>query len=291
MSTNNDTFFPFLYTIDLLFSDYYYISNMNDLQHLQKVILSIVKDIDELCRKNGIEYYLFGGSAIGAIRHKGFIPWDDDLDIVMNHNNYRKFVKVFREQLNPEKYYFQEGMVDWPALYSKVRLKGTFFEESESFGENRDNKGIFVDVFKLDNAPNSSLLRKWQYFCGKSLLAYCLLQRGYRNASIKKKFLMYLSSPLKVRFFRSFFEYQVIRYNKRETNFYASFGARFKYKNCFYKKELFSNPVYVPFEDTLLPVPNEYDELLTQIYGDYMTPPPVKEQVGMHLKGFDFGVY
>lgn len=264
---------------------------MNYLKHLQNVILLIVKDIDDLCRKNDIEYYLFGGSAIGAIRHHGFIPWDDDLDIVMDFKNYAKFIKVCREKLDTNKYYFQEGMVDWPALYSKVRLKGTIFEESESFMDDCNNKGIFVDVFKLDNAPNSSLSRMWQYFCGKSLLSYCLLKRGYKNASFKKKLLMYLSFPLKIRTIRSFIEQQVIKYNCRTTKYYGSFGARFKYKNSFYKKEWFSNPVYVPFEDTLLPVPEKYDELLTQIYGDYMTPPPITEQVGWHLIDVDFGKY
>ena len=85
---------------------------MTELRHLQLVILSIVKDIDKLCRNNDIEYYLFGGSAIGAIRHKGFIPWDDDLDIIMDHSNYDKFVKVCREQLDANKYFFQEGCVN-----------------------------------------------------------------------------------------------------------------------------------------------------------------------------------
>ncbi len=102
---------------------------------------------------------------------------------------------------------------------------------------------------------------------------------------------MYLSIPLRMRFLRSFFEEQVVKYNNRETDYCGCFGARFKYKNCFYKKDYFSNPVYVPFEDTRLPVPEKYDELLTQIYGDYMTPPPIKEQVGSHLKGIDFGDY
>ena len=264
---------------------------MNELQHLQKVILSIVKDIDELCRKNGIEYYLFGGSAIGAVRHHGFIPWDDDLDIVMDFKNYEKFIKVCREQLDTHKYYFQEGMVDWPALYSKVRLKGTLFEETESYGDDNNQKGIFVDVFRLENTPNSSVLKKWQYFCGKCLLSYCLLERGYKNATFKKKFLMCLSVPLKMSFLRSFFKRQMTKYNKLDTVYYGCFGARFKYKNCFYKKEWFSNPVYVPFEDTHLPVPEQYDELLTHIYGDYMTPPPINEQVGWHLTGVDFGEY
>ena len=264
---------------------------MTELQHLQKVILLIVKDIDELCRKNGIEYYLFGGSAIGAVRHKGFIPWDDDLDIIMDHVNYDKFIKVCREQLDSEKYYFQQDQVDWPMLFSKIRLKGTYLEEPGSYGDDRSKKGIFVDVFKLENAPDSSILRKWQYVCCKYLLCYCLLQRGYKEASLNKKILMYLAYPLKINRIRKYFEHQLVKYNKQNTETYVSFGARFRYNNSFFDKKLFSNPIYVAFEDTKLPVPERYDELLTQIYGDYMTPPPVPEQVGWHMQKVDFGKY
>lgn len=264
---------------------------MTELQHLQRVILSIVKDIDELCKKNGIEYYLFGGSAIGAIRHKGFIPWDDDLDIIMDHSNYDKFVKICRDQLDPDKYYFQEGLVDWPMLFSKVRLKGTSLYEPGYHEADSSKNGIFVDVFKLDNAPHSSFLKKWQYVCGKYLLCYCLLERGYEGASFKKKLLMFMALPLKIKLLRDYFSHQLVKYNKLETDFYASFGSRFRFKNSFFSKELFSNPIYVPFEDTLLPVPQKYDMLLTQLYGDYMTPPPSKEQQGWHMLKVDFGKY
>lgn len=264
---------------------------MTELRHLQMVILSIVKDIDELCRKNDIEYYLFGGSAIGAIRHKGFIPWDDDLDIIMDHKNYIKFIKICREQLDHKKYYLQEGMVDWPMLFSKIRLKDTYFEEPGSYGDDKSKKGIFVDVFKLDNAPESQFSRKWQYVCGKYLLCYCLLQRGYKEAPFKKKLLMYSAYPLRINILRDYFQNQLIKYNNIDTTMYVSFGARFRYNKSFFKKDLYKNPIFVPFEDTQLPVPKKYHELLTQIYGDYMTPPPIKEQVGWHLKGVDFGKY
>ena len=264
---------------------------MNDLRHLQNVILGIVIDIDNLCKKNNIEYYLFGGSAIGAVRHKGFIPWDDDLDIIMDHKNYDKFIRVCREQLDADKYYFQEGLVDWPMLYSKIRLKGTFFGEPGAYGTDKTKQGIFVDVFKLDNASESSLGRKWQYFCGKVLLSYTILQRGYKEATLVKKALMYLSYPLKFRPLYNLFYRQLIRYNGKETKMYVSFGARFRYKNSFFKKELFSNPLYVPFGPTKLPVPEKYDELLTQLYGDYMTPPPIQQQVGSHLTNIFFGNY
>lgn len=262
----------------------------SDLKHLQHVILLIVKDIDELCRKNGIEYYLFGGSAIGAIRHKGFIPWDDDLDIIMDHTNYDKFVKVCREQLNTEKYYFQQGLVDWPMMFSKVRLKGTVMDEAGAYGDRFKERGIFVDVFQLYNSSSNRLSQIWQYVCAKYFLCYCLLKRGYKEASIFKKMMMYLAFPLKIRSIRKFIYHQIVKYDE-DTTILASFGARFRFKNSFFEKELYSNPIYVDFEDTKLPVPEKYDSLLRQIYGDYMTPPPVQEQVGWHLQNVDFGKY
>ena len=76
---------------------------------MQLVILDIIKDIDIVCKNNGIEYYLLGGSAIGAIRHKGFIPWDDDLDIIMTHSNYNRFLKVCKEQLNSINIMYKRG--------------------------------------------------------------------------------------------------------------------------------------------------------------------------------------
>ena len=162
----------------------------NVVKHLQRVILGIITDIDALCQKNSIDYYLVGGSTIGAVRHKGFIPWDDDLDIIMTHANYEKFIKVCNEQLDREKYYFQEGRKDWPLNYSKVRLRHTRIEELEDGGITPENQGIFVDVFKLDHVPDRNFRGKWQYFCAKVWLAYMLSCRTYTSASSKKKWII-----------------------------------------------------------------------------------------------------
>ena len=99
------------------------------------------------------------------------------------------------------------------------------------------------------------------------------------------------SFPLKIKFIRNYFKRQVERYRNKKTDYVGMFGGRYRFHNSIYKRSDYSNPIRVPFEDTLLPVPSGYDAILTQIFGDYMTPPPMREQVGLHLQGIDFGKY
>lgn len=264
---------------------------MTDLQHLQQVILMIAKDIDDLCQNHNIKYFLLGGSAIGAIRHNGFIPWDDDLDIVMDNENYEKFIKVCRKELNKEKYYIQEAFVDWPLGFTKIKLRGTFFQEPGQYVNAANECGIFIDVFKLENAPATFLKRRWQFFCAKYLLCYCLLERGWSEVSGIKKLMIFASYPVKISFIRKFLRKQVEKWNNINTNYRMLWTGRYRFDKSFYVKDLFDEAIYVPFEDTYLPVPLKYDQMLTQIFGDYMTPPPVKEQVGLHLQSVDFGKY
>lgn len=251
----------------------------------------IAKDVNDLCLRNGIKYFLLGGSAIGAVRHKGFIPWDDDLDIVMDADNYDRFIKVCREQLNTEKYYLQEGLVDWPMPFTKIKLRGTTFDEPGISTCEKTERGIFLDVFKVENAPSSEIGRMWQYLCAKYLLCYCLLERGWAEVTGAKKLMMMAAYPLKIGFLHKFFLGQVLRWNKKNCGYRIFWAGRYRYGKAFYTKDIFDEAIYVPFEDTLLPVPEKYDKWLTQIFGDYMTPPPAKEQVGLHLQGVDFGKY
>ena len=263
---------------------------MTQLEQLQQVILHIAKDVDKLCRKNGIKYYLLGGSAIGAIRHKGFIPWDDDFDIIMDAENYDRFIEVCRTQLDNNKYYFQEGIKDWPLPFSKVKLKGTHLKEVEG-NDDSETDGIYIDIFKMDNVANNPLIARWQYFCGKLFLAYQLSIRTYKSASFKKQVLMLLSSPLKIRSIRQWIFNQTIKYNKKKTDYYGFFFGRTRYHNSVVKKELYGEPLYVPFEDTEFLIAERYHEYLTQMFGNYMQLPPEEQRKGLHLISVDFGKY
>lgn len=263
---------------------------MTELRHLQMVILGIMKDIDVLCKNNNITYYLLGGSTIGAVRHNGFIPWDDDLDIIMSPDNYRRFVEVCRSQLNSDKYFFQEGFVDWPMGFSKVRLKGTELKEKGGYSGGKDKDGIYVDIFKMENAPSGKFAQRIQYAFAKYHLCYQLSERGFDGASFKQRLMIALSWPLKFRPLRDLLRSYVEGFED-ETNFYGSFYFRTRFRTAFTPKAYFGKPIMHTFEDTELPIPEYYDKYLTQLFGDYMTPPPVEKRVGFHVLSVDFGKY
>lgn len=265
---------------------------MTDLEHLQFIILSIIKDIDTLCRKNEIEYYLLGGSCIGAIRHKGFIPWDDDLDIIMTRKNYEKFINVCRTQLDSSKYLLQEGLTDWPLNFTKIRLKGTVLHELEDdYTTSDDKRGIYVDVFYLENVADNAVAAIIQYVFAKYYLCYQLAGRGYKNATLYKKLMMVLSVPMRLGLIRKFVIRQATRYNKKQTSRYGFFYGRTRFRTAITPKYIYGTPKYVQFEDTQLPVPEYYHEYLTQMFGDYMQLPPENQRKGLHLISVDFGEY
>lgn len=123
---------------------------------LQLKILDIVKDIDKLCKENNIDYYIIYGSALGAVRHKGFIPWDDDFDIGMTYDNYVKFLKLCEEKLDQENYYLQtyEKEENYYLSFAKIRdITTTLIEEGN---KNIDIiRSVYVDVFPLVGVPNN----------------------------------------------------------------------------------------------------------------------------------------
>ncbi|MBR1775008.1 MAG: LicD family protein [Bacteroidales bacterium] len=259
---------------------------------LQNIILNIMQYIDELCLKNNIPYYIVGGTAIGTKRHQGFIPWDDDLDIAMTRENYNRFITVCRTQLDKEYFYFQEGGKDWPLYFSKVRLKNTYFDEVEADSNIAfENRGIFVDIFPLDFVSNHKVIQLWQYFCGKSLVAYSLSCRGYDSAKNHKKILMFFAMFLKVSILRKFFINQVQKYKNKETNFIGSFFGNSRFRNAIDSFKILGEPKRVPFEKISLLAPAYMHEYLTLHFGDYMQLPQENQRIGHHLLHVDFGKY
>lgn len=264
---------------------------MTQTQHLQQVLLVIIKAIDEVCKRNDIPYYLFGGSALGARRHKGFIPWDDDLDIALLPEDYERFLIVAKKELDPNRYYIQEGKIDWPEDFSKVKLKGTHIREHGEYHISSDSDGIFLDVFRLDYAPKSRIKRFVQYFFGKLILIDNLKKRGYKANSVSKKLVLLLSTFLDNGIIKKWRYNQYYKYNTFPSDWISRVLGETRFNSAFLPKDVFGKPVYVPFEGVMLPVPEKLDEYLSITYGNYMQLPPEEKRVSLHITDIDFGTY
>ena len=149
------------------------------LKKLQKTELEILKDFDELCRENGLSYFGGGGTAIGAVRHKGMIPWDDDIDVGLVRKDYVKFLRIAKQKKWREKYNVinAETMENYPLMSTRWCKKGTKFKE-DALKTLDGDLGIFLDVYCFDNIPDNELLMKihgWRsWFWGKLLILYWL---------------------------------------------------------------------------------------------------------------------
>ncbi len=264
---------------------------MTQTEHLQSVILTMMKDIDKFCRDYEIEYYLFGGTTLGAKRHKGFIPWDDDIDIVLLPEQYDNFIKLCKEKLDKNKYSFQEGTVDWPEHFSKIRLKGTHIKEFGEYYIGPKMDGIYIDVFRVDYASNSKIGRAFQYMWGKLWLAHNMNCKGFKPNSISKKFISLMAKPLKLKSILKFVQKRYLKYNDSPTNWVSDVMGRTRWHNAFVPRSVYGKPTLTQFEDTELYAQEDMDKYLSITYGDYMQLPPVEKRVGLHIIDIDFGKY
>lgn len=258
---------------------------------LQDKILEIMVDLDRFCSENNITYFLMGGSALGAVRHQGFIPWDDDLDIFMPYKDYVRFIKLCETKLDKKKYYLQvEDSDELPYFFSKVRMNGTTFIDEVNLNRGNVHKGIYVDVMCLNNAAPKGLRRYIQYKIATLLRASSFTKLPEYRATGKKAFAIWLAKLLVHGSVKKFFLKTVRKYNNRQTEDVAHVFGRAKFKNAYYPSFLFNNQRYVQFEQVKLAVPNGVEEYLSIRYGqDYMKMPSeeVKASYKAHCAKWD----
>lgn len=246
---------------------------------VQNKILEIMKYIDELCRENEIVYFIMGGTALGAVRHGGFIPWDDDLDIFMTPDQYAKFKKVFEGQ-NSAQYVLQEWRTTPDYLeYAKVRMNGTTFIE-ENFKDHKDmHHGIYVDIMILHKVPNSWFVQKLVYLESKFVTLYALSQRNWKPKSSVQKFVLNSLKIMPCKWMTRTFYKRIYKYDDRTSDFmYCYWITPAKFRNGLFDAAFFSNPVDIPFEDTVLMGSEKIKEYLAYRYGDYMKLPSKEQQ-------------
>jgi lipopolysaccharide cholinephosphotransferase len=263
--------------------------SIQPIKEVQTKILDVMKYIDEVCRTNDIEYFIMGGTALGAIRHGGFIPWDDDLDIFITPSNYNKFKIVF-EQKASKQFVLQEWkIVDGFLEYAKVRMNGTTFIEN-SFKNNKDmHHGIYVDIMILHKCPTNLISQKLMYYTSKYVTLVGLSQRNWvpKNNLQKLSLLLLKSLPQKI-LSTNCYKY-IYKFDDFDDNYsYCYFITKANFKQGVFAKEMFSEAENIKFEDTVLLGPKNIKKYLEYRYGDYLQLPSIEEQkAAIHAEVYD----
>ncbi len=248
------------------------------LERLKQKELDIFKAFLSVCKDNNLKYYLLGGSCLGAVRHQGFIPWDDDIDVGLPREDYNSFIKIGQSFL-PDYYFIQTFETDPEYLncFAKIRDSRTTFIES-SVKNWRINHGVYIDVFPLDFYPE----HKKMMFEIKDLLLKARLSVLFASEpSLKMKWLQNVSKVLYsdvkevVRARDSLM--QSVPHSSILANICGAWGQK-----EITPAEWFGEGQKTKFEDLTVIIPNHYQAYLTQLYGDYMTPPPVEKRIGHH---------
>lgn len=254
------------------------------LRQLQLTQLDVLKLIDGICRKHDISYSLYAGTLLGAVRHQGFIPWDDDLDICMSRSEYERFLRIWEEE-RPEGYLLQnkENTPTFTQTFTKIRKEHTCFLQFD-WERGRYHTGIFVDIFPIDRMPTGMLANSWfQWKC----LKYLLFTREFvppKGSALQKtvsKLLLAMVPPRRRSEYRERFLTEVKRYDEelelpRVTT--ETVGALRRPLPA----DIADHFVSLPFEDGKFMCFSDWEVYLKARFGDYMQLPPESERTWTH---------
>ena len=257
-----------------------YIMTQDELHRVQEIEIEMLQEVDRICRKCKIHYNMVGGTMLGAIRHGGYIPWDDDADLGFLRAEYERFRKACETELDTERFYFQEirdtGGYRWG--YGKLRRKGTeFIRAGQEFMPYE--QGIFIDLFPMDNVPNGRLARKLHFFACFLLRKFLWSEVGCRME--KKRWLRALYGIMRtiprtvlIRWYGALIKINSGR--KTEMVRILTFPTP-KGTYGFYRKWFLEQGRY-PFGHITLTGARDYEGYLKHKFGDYMTLPPEEER-------------
>ncbi len=261
-------------------------------QNLRKFSLEEIKSIelemlcwfDDYCKKNNIKYFLFFGTLLGAIRHKGFIPWDDDIDIGMLREDYDKLIDIMKNQQDRYQFVCPENNRKYNYQFGKLIDTRSFVKED---GINCGIElGFWIDIFPFDNDVKDinkrmSLNNKLVFL--NKLFDFIRNTTNHKSKGLKllfAKILKFIFNFIGTRFIMKFYLYLVKKDNNLKTNYVSLKTVFYKPTRMFTKDMFYTIPW--KFEGYQLPVPKDYDNILKSLYGNYMVPPPPEQQINHH---------
>ncbi len=242
-------------------------------QNLQFDMLCV---FDDICNKYGIAYQLFSGTALGAVRHQGFIPWDDDVDVIMLREDYEHFLAISEADLAEHHIFLQkEFSKHWPMFFTKLRKNDTTCLERWLAKDENMHQGIFLDIFPVDNLSDCKGKALLQFIMSKFVVGNSLHQRGYRTENWIKILFLTLCRLAPVKWLHPFVCNRIDVNSKRLHGFFA---AASRYKSSVFPREWLTESVPMLFEGRTFPVSAHYDALLSCLYGNYREPTPLEKR-------------
>lgn len=255
-----------------------------NLKEAQKMMVKILKEVHEICEKHEIKYFLDAGTLIGAVRHKGFIPWDDDLDIGMIREDYIKFLEVAKKEL-PDYLFLQtfdnDKYYDIYQVPCKIRYNNTLFIQKVIAENPKMHNGIYIDILPYDSLPKKTWVYKLQRSISNNLIkAFVRMREIPEKLSFKNKITHFIYriivNVLKDNGRQKVFD-KLIKWNDKNSP-YMAYGLDTPWSEYIYKKEDFFELSKLEFEGEFFYAPKNPDAILTRLYGDYMTLPKEEER-------------
>ncbi len=237
------------------------------------VELEILEVFDAVCKKHNLKYYADYGTLLGAVRHKGFIPWDDDIDVVMFRKDYQKLKEVIRDELT-EPFVFQDWYSDmfFHQSFSKIRHNRTTAIEQPDVLEAGGNQGIFIDIFPFDDIADGvhldSFVNEMQLAMWFGMSKPEILQKP-SYARLRTLLQSFLNLPLK----EQLWTFEELCFSYADTSDIVNyFCFSMEQPKTNRRREWYQDIIYMPFEDIQIPCPAGYHDILTCSYGNYMEP-------------------
>jgi len=252
------------------------------------VELDLLNELLRVCKKYDIKIFVFAGTLLGAIRHKGFIPWDDDIDVCLVREEYEKLLKVAPSEFS-HPYFFQNALTDRRYFIGFSRLRNSLTTGHVVGQDSNDyNQGIYLDIFVLDGYINDKLKLKRQLFCRTciyQLISSYHLNIGSNN-KVKRLIKEIMTFLLKYSLCRiipyekavDWYQQNQQRYNKMSSRVALLTHEIAFIRKYWCKKEDLEDVIEMPFENIKVPVPRNYDVMLKNMYGNYMEYPPIEKR-------------
>lgn len=259
-----------------------------DINKLHEVQLDLLKKFIKICGELKLTYYLVGGSALGAVKYKGFVPWDDDLDVAMPRGDYEKFLSEAEKHFEYP-YFLQNYRTDpeFPFLFSKLRNSETAFIE-ESWKNLKINHGIYIDIFPLDGYPEGKagqlaldaeiVWYKTQLSIARNKYRPVLTARGRLEQLCYNTFGKHLSTAKIMKRY----ENTVKKYDPDKSGYFYNYGNKMHAVEKV-PAEVYGSGVRAEFEGLTVMIPERYDDFLRQRFGDYTEELPEEKRVGSHI--------